>query len=266
MENREKIKKYWDERAAENQNVVIATTDDIYLRELEISTLSKTIDALNFTDNSLIVDIGCGDGYSTLCVATLLPGPIFQGIDYSPNMIANANARLSHLPDMSNRVKFSAGDVMDLQTSLANMQYQCAITDRCLINLDSHESQVQAVEQISKHVMPGGYYIAIENFIEGHQNMNDARQKMGLTEIPVRWHNLFFTEREFIDAVKPFFEVQEIKDFASSYYFATRVIYSKMCMMNNEKPDYAHDIHKLAVDLPSFGQFSPIRMAVLKRK
>jgi len=37
--NLEKIKEYWDERAVLNQNSPAATTDDVYLRELEISTL-----------------------------------------------------------------------------------------------------------------------------------------------------------------------------------------------------------------------------------
>jgi hypothetical protein len=77
---------------------------------------------------------------------------------------------------------------------------------------------------------------------------------------------LYFREREFVQSSERFFEVIEFADFASSYYFATRVVYSKMCQMRGEKPDYQHDIHKLAVDLPPFGQFCPIRMAILRRK
>jgi hypothetical protein len=135
-----------------------------------------------------------------------------------------------------------------------------------LINLDSFERQTDAIAQIAEHTKAMGYYIAIENFIEGHENMNRARSSVGLPEIPVRWHNLYFKEQEFISNVQRFFDDITLKDFSSSYYFATRVIYSKMCQMRGETPDYSHEIHQLAIRLPWFGQFSPIRMAVSHKK
>jgi hypothetical protein len=113
---------------------------------------------------------------------------------------------------------------------------------------------------------PQGYYLAVENFVEGHDAMNRARQAVGLPEIPVRWHNLYFEEKSFRIMAEPFFENITFKDFSSSYYFATRVIYSALCMMRGEKVDYNHEIHQFAPRLPWIGQFSPIRMAVLRRK
>jgi hypothetical protein len=95
--------------------------------------------------------------------------------------------------------------------------------------------------------------------------MNSARKQMGLPEIPVRWHNLFFTQDSFTAALAGHFENVAFKDFSSSYYFATRVIYSAMCQMRNEPPDYRHEIHQLAPRLPWFGQFSPIRMVIASR-
>jgi hypothetical protein len=44
------------------------------------------------------------------------------------------------------------------------------------------------------------------------------------------------------------------------------VIYAAMCQMRGETPDYHHEIHQLAVKLPWIGQFSPVRMAVMRRK
>ncbi len=265
MSDKDKIKYYWEERAKNNAEVVTSTTDDVYLRELEIRSISETINHLSIKNGGMVADIGCGDGYSTISVAMNAPKLNFSGVDYSQNMILNANKRLEASVDLKNRVSFAVGDVTDLNSCFGETLFPCVLTDRCLINLESYERQVKAISQIAGHVLPGGYYLAIENFIEGHNNMNETRRAIGLAEINVRWHNLFFTEEGFKNAVKPFFELVEMKDFTSSYYFATRVIYSKMCMMNNEKPDYTHDIHKLAIDLPSFGQFSPIRMAILKK-
>ncbi len=96
--------------------------------------------------------------------------------------------------------------------------------------------------------------------------MNRLRASVGLPEIPVRWHNLYFNEADFKRLAEPFFEAIEFREFSSSYYFATRVIYSAMCQMRGETPDYRHEIHQLAVKLPWFGQFSPIRMVVMRRK
>ena len=106
----------------------------------------------------------------------------------------------------------------------------------------------------------------IEDFIETQNNLNQARATMDLPEIPVRWHNIYFQEADFRRAAAPFFESVVFQDFCSSYYFATRVIYSAMCKMRGEKPDYNHEIHRLAGRLPWVGQFSPLRLAVLRRR
>lgn len=265
MENREKIKQYWDDRAKQHSDAPAATTDDIHLRELEISTVIQTIGELTVPRDGNLLDVGCGDGYSTIKVAQEIPDLFFFGVDYSVTMIANARNRLKAFPDLKRRVEFSVGDVLQLGNVCAGRDYDLVLTDRCLINLDSVASQSHAIAQIAECIRPGGYYIAIENFVEGHENLNNARRAVGLPAIPIRWHNLYFSEGEFVRSAERFFEVIGIKDFSSSYYFATRVIYSKMCQMRGESPDYNHEIHQLAVDLPWIGLFSPVRMVVLRK-
>ena len=213
-----------------------------------------------------VLDIGCGNGYSTIKVTRELPGLHFYGIDYSEEMIKNAQILLRSHPVLKERVTFKVGDAMDIQQAYGDLTFDAILTDRCLINLDSAQSQSYAICQIAKHTKAGGYYIAIENFMEGQNGMNKARRTMGLPEIPVRWHNLYFTERGFRRSVEPFFEDVTFSHFSSSYYYATRVIYSAMCQMRGEKPDYNHEIHQLAIRLPAMGRFSPIRMAIMRRK
>lgn len=266
MREREAIKKYWDNRAKQRAGTLATSTNDVYLRELEISTLIQTFHDLRIPSRGSVLDVGCGDGYSTLKVAQALSGLRFLGIDYSKNMIKNASKQLGYQPELKNRVAFIVGDVTELGQACGDSVYDVVISDRCLINLDSPKSQSHAIAQIAEHTKPGGYCIAIENFIEGHENMNRARNAVGLPEIPVRWHNLYFKEHEFVGSARRFFKDIQFQDFASSYYFATRVVYSKMCQMRGEEPDYNHEIHQLSVHLPWFGQFSPIRMAVLRRK
>jgi ubiquinone/menaquinone biosynthesis C-methylase UbiE len=265
-EKRTKIKQYWNERAEQLSNAMAATTNDIYLRELEISTIIAAISDLNLLEGSRILDIGCGDGYSTIKVAEAFPAFQFLGVDYSENMIKAALKHLGSISELLSKLAFKVGDVMDLGKACNKDLFDVTMTDRCLINLESFESQSEAIAQIAAHTKKGGYFIAIENFIETQINMNEARKEMGLPEISVRWHNLFFKEREFINAAEKHFTNVSIKDFSSSYYFATRVIYSEMCRMQGVEPDYKHEIHQLAVRLPWVGQFSPIRMAIMKKR
>ncbi len=260
------IQNYWDQRAKENIKSPQATTNDIYLRELEVRTLVEAINELTLPPAARALDVGCGDGYTTMSVAERLPNLTFRGIDYSESMIDSARREAATRPELSGRIEFNLGDATNLAAACGDTTYDVVITDRCLINLTSFESQTQAISEIARHTKPGGHYFAIENFVEGQDNMNAMRASVGLPEIPIRWHNLFFNEMEFRSAVDPFFEVVEIKEFSSSYYFATRVIYSAMCQMRGEQPDYRHEIHQLAIHLPWTGQFSPIRMAVLRRR
>jgi SAM-dependent methyltransferase len=263
---KEQIKEYWEGRAKSYGGAPAATTEDTFLRELEIATLIRTLRELDVPQTARVLDVGCGDGYSTIRIAEALPKMSFLGIDYSEGMMSLAGRRLAACPELTNRVSFMVGDVEELEAVCAGVTYGAVISDRCLINLDSLENQFRAIAQIAKCTAGGGFYIAIENFIEGHENMNAARREVGLPPIPVRWHNLYFREYEFVRATSPFFRDITFSDFSSSYYFATRVIYSAMCQMRGETPDYNHEIHRLSVRLPPFGEFSPIRMAVLRRK
>ncbi len=255
-----KIKEYWENRPLLNPNT--ATTNDIYFRELEICTIIDTIKELNITKGK-ILDIGCGDGYSIIKMAKNFLDMDFTGIDYSNSMINNANKLLESNPELKMRVKFINGDIMNIDEILNDHIYNIIISDRCLINLDSSEKQYYVLSKIPKCLTPNGCYIAIENFIDGHNNMNKARNSVNLPDIPIRWHNLYFKDDEFLNATKSFFKHIKFKNFASSYYFATRVIYSAMCKISGQEPDYYHDINKLAISLPYCGQFSPVRMIIM---
>lgn len=262
---KEEIKEFWDSRAKERGCSPAATTNDIYLRELEVSTIIQTLQEIDVPENAEVLDVGCGDGYSTTGVAQAAPGLSFFGIDYNESMIDIARKRLAFQPGLPGRVSFSVGDATDLGQSCGDSVYDIVLSVRCLINLASFENQCHAIAEIAKRIKPGGYYIAIENFVEGHENMNRARRAVGAPEISIGWFNSYFKEHEFLQSVERFFEDIEFKDFSSSYYFATRVVYSAMCTMREEEPDYHHEIHQLAVRLPWVGQFSPIRMVVMRK-
>ncbi len=265
MTKNKNIREYWENRSLESDASPSATTQDVYLRELEILTLCKKLTDLDLPPQSNVVDIGCGDGYSTLCIAELLSALSFKAFDFSSNMIEVARGRLREKPELKERVSFGVGDVCNLRDSLEQESVDVVMTDRCLINLTSPEQQYSVFAEIYRALKPEGHYVGIENFNEGNEKLNSMRESMGLQKIPIRWHNLFFKQLEFVPRMKKLFHDVEIIDFSSSYYFATRVVYSKYCQMKNMEPDYHHEIHQLAVDLPAVGSISPIKLIVMRK-
>ena len=259
------VKEYWEQRASESRLNINATTNDVYLRELEIKTLIGQLCALGLKPGSRVLDVGCGDGWTTLRVAQAFPGVRFDGVDYSAHMIQNGLTRLAENGELERRVHFAVGDATRLAETQEHTAYDLVYSTRCLINLTSSEAQYDAVAQIACLLKSGGAYVAIENFTDGQDNLNATRREIGLPEIPVRWHNLFFDPEEFVARTRPHFATCDFCDFSSAYYYATRIVYSKFCQMRGEEPDYHHEIHRLAVELPWMGRFSPIRMVTLRK-
>ncbi len=263
----QKIKKYWSERAAETDpSSAQATTYDVFLRELEIVKLKEKIAAASLPHGSTVVDVGCGDGFSTVNIATAFPTLRFIGVDWSREMLALAEKRRSADPELLERVSFRIGDMRDLSTSLLADRFEVFLSVRSLINIMTSAEQYDTIRQIAEHLKPGGYYFGIENFLQGQENFNRLRVAMGLPEIPVRWHNHFFDEEEYAKEVVEWFDSLVIENFSSSYYLATRVIYSAGCYSIGEEPDYFHPIQKTAARLPVIGDFSPIKLVSMRRK
>ena len=254
------IKPYWDQRAGTDG--AKATTDDIHMRVLERRTLIEQLRRLNCGDHSRVLDAGCGDGQTLFALAGAFKSN-FVGRDFAPGMIDVAKARLAANPD--SRLEFAVGDVREVAQTFGDKAFDFITTDRCLINLESDEEQYGAIEGIARALKPGGSYLCIENFIEGNEKLNELRAFYGLKPIEIRWHNRFFREADFAPSMSRLFSKVEKFEFSSSYYFATRVVYSRLCAVDGTTPDYNHPIHAESVNLPPFGDFSPIKLYVLTK-
>jgi nucleoside-diphosphate-sugar epimerase/ubiquinone/menaquinone biosynthesis C-methylase UbiE len=261
-----KIKKYWDERARDTAPTSAqATTYDVFLRAIEIEKFKQKISEASLPEGSTVVDLGCGDGHATTSVAAAFPHLRFIGIDWSPNMLNLAKKRSTD-QGLSGRMSFYQGDVRRVSDVLKGAKHEVFLTSRSLINLMYSEEQYGAIAQIAEHLKPGGYYFGIENFMGGQKNFNDARAAVGLPEIPVRWHNHFFEEKEYAERTSKHFDSLSFESFLSSYYLATRVIYSAGCHLEGKEPDYFDPIHQIAGKLPPIGDFCPIKLVSMRRK
>ena len=262
-----KIKKYWDERAKGTEPASVqATTYDVFLRDIEIAKFKQKISEAALPAGSTVVDLGCGDGHATVNVATAFPTLRFIGVDWSEDMLALARKRCASHPGLAERMSFRQGDMRRVSDALKGEKFEVFLTSRSLINLMQTDEQYSAITQIAEHLKPGGYYFGIENFMQGQRNFNQARVAVGLPEIPVRWHNHFFEEKEYAERTAKHFDSLVFESFLSSYYLATRVIYSAGCHLVGEEPDYFHPIHRTAGKLPPIGDFCPIKLVSMRRK
>jgi ubiquinone/menaquinone biosynthesis C-methylase UbiE len=252
------IKAYWNDRAA--TDTANATTNDVFLRELERATLIDHLRRLGCTAHSRVLDAGCGDGATVFALREAF-GCTLVGRDYSASMIDLARQRLAAAP--SPRIDFAVADVRRIDSELASEGFDFVSTDRCLINLETSDQQFAAIEALARLLRPGGFYLAIENFVEGNDRLNELRRLFDLPPIEIRWHNLFFHEADFVACAREHFRTVEKHDFSSAYYLATRVIYSKLCALEGRQPDYRHPVHELGTRLPAVGDFSPIKLFVL---
>lgn len=255
------IRDYWNLRASSDAEN--ATTSDLFLRVLERKILADELRCLGCGPQSEVLDLGCGDGQTLEYLAREL-GCACLGIDISQAMIQLARGRITKL-ESPVKVEFRIGDVRQATELLVDRKFDYVITDRCLINLESSEEQFKSIQGIADLLRNGGYYLAIENFIEGNDRLNQIRELFELPPIPIRWHNLYFRELDFLaEAARFFTEIRRV-DFSSAYYLATRVIYSKLCQLQGLEPDYVHPIHQLSVTLPLMGDFSPIKLFVMRK-
>ncbi len=258
---KEKIKKYWDEQASVFKESDLATAPDTYYRRLEIDRISECL-----RDGKSALDIGCGNGYSTIKFAERNPNINIIGLDYSEQMIKYAKKYLAKKkPGIKNRIDFIVGDVLNL-SNLVGRKFDFVVSERCLINLENWAQQKKALLEIKKVLKQNGRIILCENVREGLARLNKLRHSLALQPIKIRWHNYYMPEKQLFDFAARNFAVIKTENIGSLYYIISRVVYAKLCALENKEPDYMHPINKIASKLPSSGDYSPNYIIILKNK
>lgn len=254
-----KIKEHWDNQARKHGTSPLATLPEIILRELEIKSIAKYL-----SGRKKILDVGCGNGYSTIRLARKAKSH-FIGCDYSEEMIrkAKAAAKKESLATRK-RLDFIAGDVLSLP--LNKNSFDIVISERCLQNLISLNHQISAAKEIHRVLKRNGYYIMCESTQEGFKNLNQLRKRVGLYVMPNRWHNLFINERKFFPAIKKIFKLKLVDNFSSTYYLASRIFNGKLAALEGKEPDRNHPINQIAAKLPALGDYGPLKIFILLKK
>lgn len=284
---------HYSEIAKEYGKSKLATMQDEFRRELEIDQLlaffgdggtrsnenrfglkicprnmcrRETYIDRPFRDSPLkVLEAGCGNGYAAGQIVNELKSINIEGIDLNTDMVNIAQDR-----NLDNAT-FSVGDVRDLDFD--DNFFDAAYTERCLINLDSWEEQKSALNEIARVLRPNGDLLLIESFIDGLENLNNARLAVGLDPINEPWFDRFLKYDElenYLACENTNFELIDPTDskydpnFMSTYDFGSRVIYPVfLATQKDAKLEYNTKFVEFFKFLPPWGDFGPIKALLL---
>jgi len=250
------VHSFWEKQAQDFGTSDLATAPDHYYRELEIGRIKDVIAGLT---HNTILDVGCGNGYSTIKLAQIFPDATIVGIDYSGKMVDAAKAAAGQA-GIAN-AKFFVGDVLALSehVELKGKKFDIVLTERCLINLANTDEHEQSLLQLRDLLAPSGHLMLVENTAEGLGRLNELRASIGLPAINQRWHNCYLSEEKLKAFVPKHFKQLQSENIGNLYYILSRVVYAKLAQMAGEEPRYDHPINEIAAKLPSLGDhaYSP---------
>lgn len=258
------IKTYW-EKASEQplrEDDLRPTARDPYLQQLVEAAIEKWI-----WPGAKVIDIGCGDGTSTLKFAQR--AGFVHGVDYIVRYVDLA--RQQAIQRGVSNVEFAAADVMDLtQTRKRVGSVDIAITIRCLINLASWENQLVALREIAGLVRPGGLYLLSEGWSDAWMALNRWRSRSGLSQIELVKYNCLLNRNRFEQHVSEQFEILHYENLGF-FIFMSRVF--QPAFVHPAPPTHLHSINRVAAMLLNRGvgaeEFRDVDYAgvyVLRRK
>jgi ubiquinone/menaquinone biosynthesis C-methylase UbiE len=248
----EEIRSYWNDRATKFKENARATMNEQTLRLREIKAILKYL-----KDGNKVLDVGCGNGYSTLVFAEKRHLTI-TGLDFSPEMVryAKQNAEAFQGRNKKNStVDFIEGDVLRLPFPAEH--FDVVVSERCIQNLITWEEQRMAITNLANVLKPGGLLVMAECSFTGLDRLGRLLHSVGQEhniEGVVPWHNLFFCDDLLVNdpTLRKLLLLLNIDHFASSYTLITRTMPSRL--------------HFLARFVPPFGKFGYNQIFLWKRR
>lgn len=258
----EQIRRHWEVQAATHGLSPSASWSDHRVIEMEIAELIRRL-----PDAGRVLDVGCANGYTSARCALAKPVRLL-GVDYVPDMIRAARERTAGLPaDVRERLEFAVGDVMSLSQD-AN-SFDAVVCVRVIINLGSADRQRRGLRECARVLKPGGRLLLSEATVQGWTRLNALRREWGLPDIPMPPFNAYLDEAEVVEALGPALELEEISNFASSYYVGTRVLKPLLAKAAGAGVDVADpnsEWNRWCSFLPASGDYGTQKLFVFRKR
>ena len=249
------VKKHYKKEAKEKRLSLSCTMADLNTRKLEIENI-----LVYLKDGKRCLEVGCGNGIASVEISKSKKLDL-NCIDFSSEMIDLAKKQ--PIKGIRGKIKFEKQDILDFNTK---NYFDIVFTERCIINLLTWNDQKKALKNIAGALKRGGTLILLEAFKDGLEELNKARQEVGLEKIKPAYHNLHLVKELVITYLsKEGLEFVNENNFLSSYYFGSRVIYPSMAKLHKKEIKYNSSFVNFFSALPPYGNYSHIKILVFKK-
>ncbi len=255
------IKAHWEASGKQFPGTgnVTPTSRDPYLGELERSFIAAFLKR-----GQSVLEIGCGDASHTVHYAKKVKH--LTGVDIAQSLLDRAAQRVRPLGIKN--IRWVAGSILELDRLFPNEQFDCVITQRCIINLPQWKHQQQAFLKIHQRLKKGGLFLMSEGFQNPLDELNKVRTQFQLPLIKTVAYNKNIDLKKFTPWIQKYFRIQATRHYGE-YLFFSRVYHP--LMVAPEAPQHDARYNQVARDLagklqlPGFEKYSYNRFYCLKK-
>ncbi len=233
-----------------------STMRDVTTRRAEIAEL---LGYLKTGDKAL--EVGCGNGSASVQIGQMKKLDM-TCIDFSPDLIAIAQKQPTK--GVKGKIAFKQQDILALED---RGKYSIVFTERCIINLLDWNDQKEALRRMALALKKGGRLVLLEAYKDGNQQLNKAREEVGLDPIPPAYHNLHLDKEQVVEYLaEKGLRLKDDNNFLSSYYFGSRVLYPALAKLAHKEIGYNSAFVDFFAHLPPMGNYSHIKILTFVKR
>jgi len=254
---KKKVYNFWIKRLKKRDSLVC--TNDPKLDQLEIDQILNKIN-----NNKSILEVGCGNGFILKRLLKEKKIKDYFGIDFVDGFISLAKKKYK-----TNKVNFATFDISLINNTSFKKKYDYIISKRTIQNILSQKMQLNIIDKLGYHLKKNGLMILVESSNSAQKKINKYRKLFGLPIIKPPFHNLFFNDSIIRNYKFKNIKLLNIDNFASGFYFLSRIVYAKYAKIFKKKLDYRHPLNQLGLKMDSkiFKEdFSQIKTYLFKKK
>ena len=230
--NKNNILNFWKLRVDNSENTVC--TNDVKLDLIEEDQIIKRI-----KNNKSILEVGCGNGKLLNRLKKKISLKTYHGTDFVQELIDKANKKYLKYKN----INFDCLDMSTVSDNTFDTKFDYIISKRAIQNILSTKIQLKIIDNLGLHLRKNGKIILVESSSNAQKNINKIRKKYGLSKINPPFHNLFFNEKKLRSYKFKNVKLIEVDNFASNFYFITRVIYALYAQNYLKSPPSYSDYH-----------------------